>query len=73
MKFSEKGESSQKRKHQGSDIIYKKRTMLNEGMNDLKEINAKIRKRVKHEKEKKMQYLKITKKQPLIQHPEKTV
>ena len=53
MKFSEKGEYSQKIKHQGSDIIYKKRAMVNEGMNDLKKINAKIRKRVKREKEKK--------------------
>lgn len=73
MKFSEKGEYSQKRKHQGSDIIYKKRAMVNEGMNDLKKINAKIRKRLKREKEKKMQYLKITKKKALIQHPEKSV
>ena len=53
MKFSERGKSSRKRRHQGSDIIYKKRAMLNEGMNDLKKINAKIRKRVKREKEKK--------------------
>ena len=53
MKFSERGEYSRKRKHQGSDIIYKKRAMLNEGMNDLKKINAKIRKRVKRQKKKK--------------------
>ena len=73
MKFSEKGESSQKRKHQGSDIIYKKKAMLNEGMNDLKKINAKKKETGKTRKRKKMQYLKITKKQPLIQHPEKSL
>ena len=53
MRFSERGESSRKIKHQGSDIIYKKRAMLNEGMKDLKKINAKIKKRVKREKKKK--------------------
>lgn len=71
MKFSERGESSRKRRHQGSDIIYKKRAMLNEGMNDLKKINAKIRKRVKREKEKKKAVPKNHEKATLNTAPQK--